>query len=89
MIDGLDEHLPSIPDERRQLVSKLFKLQKDFPVNILTTSSVISEILGDFEDYPCKEISAVEEDVLNYVNMRMLLLVHGTVTSYPATQGEI
>jgi KaiC/GvpD/RAD55 family RecA-like ATPase len=33
VVDSLDEHLPSNPEERRQLLSELFKLQNDLPVS--------------------------------------------------------
>jgi Cdc6-like AAA superfamily ATPase len=89
VVDGLDEHFPSNPEERRQLLSELFKLQHDLPVNILVTSRFVSEIMSDFEGYPSKEIRAVDEDVLNYANTRIPLLVRGTITSYPGTQDEI
>lgn len=34
VLDGLDEHLPSNPEERRQLLSELLKLQIDLPWQI-------------------------------------------------------
>jgi hypothetical protein len=89
VIDGLDEYLPSKPEERRKLQSELFKLQNDFPVNILATSRFVSEILGDFGGFPHKEIRAVDEDVLSYANTRIPLLVRGTIPSYPGTQDEV
>lgn len=89
MIDGLDEHLPSKPEERGQLLSELFKLQNDLSVNILVTSRFISEILSDFKGYPWKEIRTIDEDELKYGHTRIPLLVRGTIPSYPRTQDEI
>ncbi|KAJ5364609.1 uncharacterized protein N7496_010322 [Penicillium cataractarum] len=89
VIDGLDELGPSKPEQQQTLLSELFKLQKVFPVNILATSRFVSEILGEFEEYPQKEIRAVDEDVLSYANTRIPLLVRGTITSNPATQDEV
>ncbi|GAP86698.2 putative nacht and ankyrin domain protein [Rosellinia necatrix] len=68
VIDALDECLT---ENREKLLSELFGLQKDAPVNIFATSRMIPEIGSWFEDHQELAIRATAADIEKYVETRI------------------
>jgi Cdc6-like AAA superfamily ATPase len=89
VIDALDEYCSFDPEELKTLLSEIFSLQKEAPINFFATSRFISEITECFSCCIVKEIRAQEEDILRYVNKRILLLVRSTISQYPDTQESV
>ncbi|PYI07298.1 nucleoside phosphorylase [Aspergillus sclerotiicarbonarius CBS 121057] len=71
VIDALDEYYISAPGELHSLLTQLFNLQKDAPVNIFATSRFNSEISARFDGCMTKEIKAQPDDIEKYINRKL------------------
>ncbi|CAI7618979.1 unnamed protein product [Penicillium glandicola] len=89
VIDALDEHCSSDPEELQKLLSLVFDFQKQAPVHLFATSRFNSRIACNFEGCMWKEIRAHEDDILSYVNSRMSQLVLSKISAYPTIQNEV
>lgn len=68
IIDALDE----CPEQtRRELLFSVRHLQKEIPINLLTTSRPVPEIEGLFQEDPRLEIRASKDDVEIYLQSRL------------------
>ncbi|PWY73828.1 purine and uridine phosphorylase [Aspergillus sclerotioniger CBS 115572] len=70
-IDALDEYCTSAPDELHNLLTQLFNLQENAPVNIFATSRFNTEIMARFEGCLTKEIQAHPDDIEKYINRKL------------------
>jgi hypothetical protein len=87
-IDALDE-CPTSDDARNKLLSEIFKLQTQAPVNLFATSRVIPEITLHFKGCMSKEIRARDDDILSYVKGRMPQLLRSRISKHPDLQNAI
>ncbi|CAI7672767.1 unnamed protein product [Penicillium viridicatum] len=88
VVDALDEHHDSSPEDRMLLLEKLFKLQEYAPVNILVTSRPNTEILAAFKNCMIKEIEAQPDDMEKYIN-RVIPSFRSKITQFPEVQQRV
>lgn len=69
VVDALDECQG--PDGREKLLNEVAEFQTENGLNLIVTSRPVPEILSKFEGCRKREISAVDEDVLNYIDGRL------------------
>ncbi|KAI9371162.1 hypothetical protein BJX61DRAFT_548493 [Aspergillus egyptiacus] len=89
VIDALDEYCSSSAEELQKLLTTLFNLQAEAPINILATSRPHSQILLRFEGCARKEIRAQDGDIETYVNERMLNSEGSAISYYPEVQVRV
>ncbi|KAI1113474.1 hypothetical protein F5Y14DRAFT_441857 [Nemania sp. NC0429] len=70
VVDALDE-CQGLNRCRTSFLSTLFSLQMKTGVNILATSRIIPEIMGEFKNSPLKEIRAPDDDIRRYLRSRL------------------
>jgi hypothetical protein len=88
LVDALDE-CHSSHEGRWKIVSEIIQLGKKTNANIFATSRPVPEIASLFEGSLHKEIAAVEEDVLKYLDGRMLSLLRRRIWKHPQLQCDI
>lgn len=87
LIDALDE-CQDTDGCRKNLLSRIFHLQKETNINIFATSRFIQDIVDTFNESICFEISAKDEDVQSYLDSHMTRLPSFVLRS-PDLQNEI
>ena len=88
VVDALDEYYVSDNTAHNRFVAQILKLQYELPVNIFTTSRPISEITALFAAFDSIEIRAQADDVVEYINSRMLQM-RCSLLQHPIVQEEI
>lgn len=77
VIDALDEHKT---ENRTRLLTEIFKLQKDFRLNVLATLRPIQELLSSFEEsgptLHVLEIRAREDDIHKFLDSKLKTNLH-------------
>ncbi|GAQ42408.1 hypothetical protein TRIVIDRAFT_229138 [Aspergillus niger] len=93
VVDALDEYCSSSAEELNALLTTLFNLQKEAPINIMATSRPHSQKLSSFDRLAVrcvtKEIRAQDGDIEVYLNSRMTNADEEFAISHPDAQGDV
>ena len=84
VVDALDEYHASNHEGLKELLSAVFVLQSQGPVNFFATSRHIPEVASQFDSGVTKEIRAQDDDLLQYLDGQIPKLLRSTISKHPS-----